>query len=258
MGANLRTVMGPTLGKVGDLVAILASLKVGDILFIDEIHRLRKPVEEILYPAMEDGHVDVVLGDGPGARTVRLNLEPFTLIGATTRTGMLSAPFRDRFGHVAILEPYDPETLAKIVVRAAQLDGQPITVDAAEEIGTRGRGTPRVALTLLDRCSDYAKVRGGGSVDRECVLSACHLFGVDRLGLDAMDRRILEVLTQRFMGEPVGLSTLAGILDTDPATIESEHEGFLMRAGLISRTPRGRVALPAAWEHLGTRLGVAS
>lgn len=251
MGGNLRTVMGPTLGKVGDMVAILAGLENGDVLFVDELHRLRKPVEEILYPAMEDGHVDVVLGEGPSARTVRLELEPFTLIGATTRTGMLSAPLRDRFGHVAQLEPYDPATLSKVVARAAELDGWAITPDGALAVGVRGRGVPRVALQLLDRCTDYARVRGLARIDAGAVAGACDLFGVDARGLDKLDRDVLEVLAVRFGGSPVGLSTICGIVDEDPRTIEESVEPYLMRLGFVARTPRGRQALPPAWAHLG-------
>jgi Holliday junction DNA helicase RuvB len=242
MGAGLRVTSGPALVRGGDLAAILTDLQPGDVLFIDEIHRLAKPVEEILYPAMEDFEIDILLGKGPSARSIRLDLPPFTLVGATTRVGSLSGPLRDRFGFHARLELYEPEELEAVVTRSAQILGVEIDPAGAAEIGRRARGTPRVANRLLRRVRDFADVRADGRVDQAVARAGLALFGIDEEGLDRLDRLVLEALCVRFGGRAVGLGTLAASVGESPETIEDAVEPFLLRAGLLERTPRGRMA----------------
>ncbi|MCU1489506.1 MAG: Holliday junction helicase subunit RuvB [Acidimicrobiaceae bacterium] len=251
MGAGLRITSGPAIARGGDLAAILTGLQPGDVLFIDEIHRLNRAVEEILYPAMEDFAIDIVIGKGPTARSVRLDLPRFTLVGATTRTGLVTGPLRDRFGFVARLEHYRPDELEQIVVRSARLLGVACEPDGAREIARRSRGTPRLAIRLLRRVRDFVEVRGEGVVTLAAAKEGCALFGVDELGLDRLDRRLLETLCVRFAGHPVGLSSLAVSLGEEADTLEDVYEPFLVQAGLVLRTPRGRVPGPRAWEHLG-------
>jgi len=251
MGAGLRVTSGPALVRGGDLAAILTDLQPGDVLFIDEIHRLAKPVEEILYPAMEDFEIDILVGKGPSARSIRLDLPPFTLVGATTRVGSLSGPLRDRFGFHARLELYEPRELEAVVLRSARILGVEIDQAGAAEIGRRARGTPRVANRLLRRVRDFAEVRADGHVDHEVARAGLALFGIDEEGLDRLDRLVLEALCMRFRGHPVGLGTLAASVGESPETIEDAVEPFLLRAGLLERTPRGRVATEAAWQHVG-------
>jgi len=252
LGVNLRVTSGPAIEKPGDLAAILAnSLEEGDILFIDEIHRLSRQAEEHLYPAMEDFQMDIVIGQGPAARTLRLELPRFTLIGATTRPGLITAPLLSRFGIVEHLEYYTPEELARGVMRDARLLGVAIAEDAALEIGRRGRGTMRVAKRLFRRVRDFAQVAGEGTITRSRALEALEALGVDELGLERRDREILEVLIGRFGGGPVGLQTLATALAEDPGTLEEVHEPYLIQQGLLKRTPRGRVATERAYRHLG-------
>ena len=252
LGVNLRVTSGPAIEKPGDLAAILAnSLEEGDILFIDEIHRLSRQAEEHLYPAMEDFVMDIVIGQGPAARTIRLELPRFTLIGATTRPGLITAPLLSRFGIVEHLEYYTPEELAQGVMRDARLLGVRITEEAALEIGRRSRGTMRVAKRLFRRVRDFAQVAGEEVITRERALEALAALGLDELGLEKRDREILEVLILRFGGGPVGLATLATALSEDPGTLEEVHEPYLIRQGLLKRTPRGRVATELAYRHLG-------
>src|SRR3954447_2391517 len=251
MGVGLRVTSGPALVRAGDLAAILNDLAEGDVLFIDEIHRLGRAVEEILYPAMEDFKLDIVLGKGPMARSIRLDLPRFTLVGATTRTGLITGPLRDRFGFVARLDYYDPGDLESIVLRSAQILGVSLDAGGADEIARRSRGTPRIANRLLKRVRDFAEVRGDGVVDRGSAQAGLHLFGVDDLGLDKVDRAILAAVCQRFGGGPVGLSPLAVSVGEEPETVEDVYEPFLLQLGLLMRTPRGRVATPAAWRHVG-------
>ena len=252
LGVNLRVTSGPAIEKPGDLAAILAnSLEEGDILFIDEIHRLSRQAEEHLYPAMEDFQMDIVIGQGPAARTLRLELPRFTLIGATTRPGLITAPLLSRFGIVEHLEYYTPEELARGVMRDARLLGVASAEDAALEIGRRGRGTMRVAKRLFRRVRDFAQVAGEGTITRSRALEALEALGVDELGLERRDREILEVLIGRFGGGPVGLQTLATALAEDPGTLEEVHEPYLIQQGLLKRTPRGRVATERAYRHLG-------
>lgn len=251
MEVDLHVTSGPAIERAGDLAAILTRLGEGDVLFVDEIHRLSRTVEEVLYPAMEDFQLDIVLGKGPAARSLRLDLPRFTLVGATTRTGLITGPLRDRFGLVARLDYYDPADLTEIVVRAAGILGVTIDTDGAVEIAGRARGTPRIANRLLRRVRDFAEVRANGKVNRDVAMEGLALFGVDQLGLDKVDRAILSALCTRFGGGPVGLSTLA-IGASEPAeTVEDVYEPFLIGQGLLLRTPRGRVATPAAWAHLG-------
>ncbi len=250
-GVTLHVTSGPAFERQGDVAAILTKLEPGDVLFIDEIHRLARPVEEVLYPAMEDFQLDIVLGKGPAARTLRLELPRFTLIGATTRTGMITGPLRDRFGHVARLEYYDPGELQDIVTRAADIFGVRILADGAYEIARRARGTPRIANRLLRRVRDFAEVRAGGVIDLDVAKAGLALFGVDELGLDKVDRAILDALCRRFGGGPVGLSTLAISVAEPTETVEDVYEPFLIQCGLLIRTPRGRMATAAAWHHLG-------
>jgi holliday junction DNA helicase RuvB len=251
MGVQLHLTSGPALERAGDLAAILTKLDDGDVLFIDEIHRLSRAVEEILYPAMEDFQLDIVVGKGPAASSIRLSLPQFTLVGATTRTGLLTGPLRDRFGLVARLDYYAPEELEAIVTRAARILDVTIDSEGAWEIARRSRGTPRIANRLLRRVRDFAEVRADGFIDRRTARDGLALFGVDERGLDKVDRAILGALCQQFGGGPVGLSTLAISVSEQTETVEDVYEPFLIQQGLLVRTPRGRVALPAAWEHLG-------
>lgn len=259
MGAKIHVTSGPALERAGDLAAILTKLEDRDVLFIDEVHRLSRVVEEILYPAMEDFQIDIVVGKGPAASSIRLTLPKFTLIGATTRTGMITGPLRDRFGLVSRLEYYAPDELRQIVQRAAGILGITIDSDAALEIASRSRGTPRIANRLLRRVRDFAQVqtsaqvqgRAHSTVTLPIADEALRTFGVDRLGLDKVDRAVLQVVCERFAGGPVGLSTLAIAVSEQPETIEDVYEPFLIREGFLARTPRGRVATPAAFEHLG-------
>ncbi len=251
LGVHLHITSGPALERAGDLAAILTKLDEGDVLFIDEIHRLGRPVEEILYPAMEDFQLDIVVGKGPAASSIRLPLPRFTMVGATTRTGMITGPLRDRFGFVARLDYYTSAELEAIVMRAATILGVPIDADGAIEIAGRARGTPRIANRLLRRVRDFAEVRGDGTINQATASEGLALFGVDGLGLDKVDRAILRTICERFGGGPVGLSTLAISVGEQPETVEDVYEPFLMQQGLLQRTPRGRVASPAAYLHLG-------
>ena len=251
MGAKFHVTSGPALERAGDLAAILTKLEERDVLFIDEVHRLARVVEEILYPAMEDFQIDIVVGKGPAASSIRLTLPRFTLIGATTRTGMITGPLRDRFGLVTRLEYYEPDELRQIVQRAAGILDVAIDHDAAHEIASRSRGTPRIANRLLRRVRDFAQVRNSGAVTAAVADEALRVFGVDRLGLDKVDRSVLQIICERFGGGPVGLSTLAIAVSEQTETIEDVYEPFLIREGLLARTPRGRVATTAAYEHLG-------
>ncbi len=251
MGVGLRVTSGPALVRGGDLAAQLNALQEGDVLFVDEIHRMPRPVEEVLYPAMEDFELDILLGKGPTARSIRLPLPRFTLVGATTRTGLLSAPLRDRFGFVARLDYYDDTDLEQIVVRAAGILDIDVDGDGASEIARRSRGTPRIANRLLRRVRDYAEVRGDGRISGTVAAEGLTLFGVDRIGLDKVDRAILDAVCVRFAGRPVGLSTLATAVGEEAGTVEDVYEPFLLQQGLLQRTPRGRVPAPAAWHHLG-------
>jgi len=251
MGAHIHVTSGPALERAGDLAAILTKLEPNDVLFIDEIHRLSRSVEEILYPAMEDFQIDIVVGKGPSASSIRLTLPRFTLIGATTRAGMITGPLRDRFGLVARLDFYDDEELQLIVRRAASILHVDIDQQGAGEIARRSRGTPRIANRLLRRVRDFAEVRKDGTISQQTANEALVVFGVDILGLDKVDRAVLGALCQQFNGGPVGLSTLAISVSEQTETIEDVYEPFLIQQGLIARTPRGRVAMPAAWDHLG-------
>ena len=251
MGVRLHTTSGPALERAGDLAAILTKLEDGDVLFIDEIHRLGRTVEEILYPAMEDFQLDLVVGKGPAASSIRLTLPRFTLVGATTRTGMITGPLRDRFGLVARLDYYDEDELSSIVARAADILDIAVDSEAARQVALRSRGTPRIANRLLRRVRDFAEVRNRPSIDPVTADEGLTLFGVDARGLDKLDRSLLSAVCQQFDGGPVGLSTLAIALGEQPETVEDVVEPFLIQQGFIMRTPRGRVALPAAYAHLG-------
>jgi holliday junction DNA helicase RuvB len=251
LGASLRITSGPAIERSGDLAAILTSLATGDVLFIDEIHRIAKPAEELLYSAMEDFRVDVVVGKGPGATAIPLDVEPFTLVGATTRAGLLTGPMRDRFGFVGHLDFYAPAELEDLIMRSAGILGVPVTVEGANEIAGRSRGTPRIANRLLRRVRDYAEVRADGEVNRDTAKAALAVYDVDDLGLDRLDKAVVRALVVSFGGGPVGLSTLAVAVGEQPDTVEEVCEPFLVRAGLLARTPRGRVATAAAWRHLG-------
>ena len=250
MNVALHVTSGPALERAGDLAAILTKLGEGDVLFIDEVHRLSRAVEEILYPAMEDFQIDIVVGKGPAASSIRLSLPRFTLIGATTRTGMITGPLRDRFGLVARLDYYDAAELEAIITRAAGILDVPLDAESAAMIASRSRGTPRIANRLLRRVRDFAEVRGDGVVDRATAAEALRVFGVDERGLDKVDRAILRALCEQFEGGPVGLTTLAIAVGEQPETIEDVYEPFLIQCGLLARTPRGRVAMDAAREHL--------
>ncbi len=251
MGVNLRVTSGPAIEKQGDLVAILTSLNEGDVLFIDEIHRLSRNVEEILYPAMEDFSLDIILGKGPSARSIRLDVPHFTLVGATTRSGQLTAPLRDRFGVLLRLELYSPEELAQIVTRSAGILGIDIEPEGALEIASRSRGTPRIANRLLRRVRDIAQVEFNGIITEDVAASALKRFEIDELGLDDFDRRMLDAIIKNYGGGPVGLDTLAAAVGEEAITIEDVYEPYLMQIGFLSRTPRGRCATPAAYAHLG-------
>ncbi|MDQ2754336.1 MAG: Holliday junction branch migration DNA helicase RuvB [Actinomycetota bacterium] len=251
MGAGFRITSGPALVRAGDLAAILSNLAEGDVLFVDEIHRLGRAVEEILYPAMEDFQLDIVLGKGPTARSIRLDLPRFTLVGATTRTGLVTGPLRDRFGFVARLDYYEAGDLDAIVRRSAQILDVRIDPAGAGEIARRSRGTPRIANRLLKRVRDFAEVRSDGTVTEIVAQEGLALFGVDQLGLDKVDRAILQAVCARFGGGPVGLSTLAVSVAEETDTVEDVYEPYLIQLGLLMRTPRGRMATPAAWQHLG-------
>lgn len=251
MGVAIRTTSGPAIERPGDLAAILTNLKEHDILFIDEVHRLSRAVEEILYPAMEDFALDLVIGKGPGARSVRLQMPRFTLIGATTRYAMVSAPMRDRFGSVFRLEFYDAETLGQIVRRSASILGVAIPDDAAMEVARRSRGTPRIANRLLRRVRDYAEVRNDGRITLDATREALAMLDVDDLGLDDADRAVLRCIIEKFNGGPVGLETIAAAISEESDTIMDVYEPFLLQCGFLNRTPRGRVATAAAYRHLG-------
>lgn len=251
MGVNIRTTSGPALERAGDLAAILTNLQENDVLFVDEIHRLNKAVEEILYPAMEDYALDIIIGKGPAARTLRIETPKFTLIGATTKTSMITSPLRDRFGVVLRLDYYPAEDLKEIVVRSANLLGVAIEHDAANELSGRSRGTPRIANRLLKRVRDYAQVKSDGNITQELSDKALNLFEVDNKGLDKIDQKILHTLINVFEGQPVGLNTLSVALGEDSDTVESVYEPFLVQLGFIQRTPRGRIPTTRAYEHLG-------
>jgi holliday junction DNA helicase RuvB len=248
---GLRVTSGPALERAGDLAAILTGLEPGDVLFVDEVHRLPRAVAEVLYPAMEDFQIDVVLGKGPGARSLRLDLPRFTLVAATTRTGLITSPLRDRFGFSARLDLYEPGELEAIVIRSAGILGVAVEPEGAAVLARRSRGTPRIANRLLRRVRDYAEVKASGKIDAEVAVRALELFEVDALGLDKLDVALLRVLCQRFAGTPVGLTTLAVSLGEEPDTIEDVAEPFLVQLGFVQRTPRGRVATAAAFTHLG-------
>lgn len=254
MGSNIRVTSGPAIVRVGDLTSILTTLEEGDVLFIDEIHRMNRAVEEVLYPAIEDYALDVILGEGPAARTARLPLNKFTLIGATTRTGLLTGPLRDRFGVTYRMEYYSPEELAAIVFRSAAILGVEVHDEGAIEIARRSRGTPRLANRLLKRVRDFAQVRGDGVINEKLASQALDFFEVDHMGLDAVDNKLLEILCVQFAGRPVGLSTLAAALSEDPDTVEDVYEPYLMRQGFVMRTPKGRQATARAFEHLGLEM----
>ena len=251
LGTSLRMTSGPALERAGDLAAMLSNLMEGDVLFIDEIHRIARPAEEMLYMAMEDFRIDVIVGKGPGATSIPLEIPPFTLVGATTRAGMLTGPLRDRFGFTAQMEFYDVEDLTYVIMRAATILGVDIDEDAAVEIASRSRGTPRIANRLLRRVRDWADVNGDGRVTVDAARSALEVFDVDELGLDRLDRAVLDTLIRSHGGGPVGVSTLAIAVGEEPATVEEVCEPYLVRAGLMARTGRGRVATAAAWQHLG-------
>jgi Holliday junction DNA helicase RuvB len=251
MGVNLRQTSGPVLERPGDLAAILTNLDRNDVLFIDEIHRLSPVVEEILYPALEDFQIDIMIGEGPAARSIKLDLQPFTLVGATTRAGMLTNPLRDRFGIVARLEFYDVDDLTRIVSRSASLLQAPIDAGGAREIARRSRGTPRIANRLLRRVRDYAEVKAQGRIDTAIADAALSMLEVDRMGLDMMDRKLLQAVLEKFSGGPVGLDNVAAAIGESADTIEDVLEPYLIQQGYLQRTPRGRIATAAAWRHFG-------
>lgn len=251
MGVNLRQTSGPILERAGDLAALLTNLEANDVLFIDEIHRLSPVVEEILYPALEDYQIDIMIGEGPAARSVKLDLQPFTLVGATTRAGMLTNPLRDRFGIVARLEFYTAAELTKIVTRSASLLHAPIQPDGAREIAQRARGTPRIANRLLRRVRDYAEVKGNGEITKAMADAALIMLDVDPVGFDLMDRKLLEAVLFKFGGGPVGLDNLAAAIGEERDTIEDVLEPYLIQQGYLQRTPRGRIATPSAYQHFG-------
>ena len=254
MGVNLRVTRGPAIEKPGDLAALLTNLQPNDILFIDEIHRLSRSVEEILYPALEDHVIDIMMGKGPSARSLRVDLNPFTLVGATTRAGQLSSPLRDRFGVIQRLELYTVEQLTDIIRRSAIILEIPCTLDGAVEIARRARGTPRIANRLLKRVRDFADVMGNGQITKEIAVIALDRLEIDALGLDSNDRRLLEMIIKGYGGGPVGLETLASALGEETVTLEDVCEPYLMQLGFLSRTPRGRCATQLAYEHLGIQL----
>jgi Holliday junction DNA helicase RuvB len=258
MGQNIRITSGPAIERPGDLASILSNLNQGDVLFIDEIHRLSRQVEEVLYPAMEDYAIDIMIGKGPTARSIRVDLPKFTLVGATTRAGQLSAPLRDRFGMLFRLEMYSPEDLSQIVHRSAGILGVNADPEGLLEIARRSRGTPRIANRMLKRVRDYAQVRGGGHITRDIAREALELLEVDELGLDKVDRNMLTCMMEKFSGGPVGLDTLAATTGEDAVTIEDVYEPYLMQLGFLQRTPRGRVCTPAAWAHMKKQMPAAS
>ncbi len=251
MGVNIRITSGPAIEKAGDLAALLTNLSEHDVLFIDEIHRLNRSVEEVLYPAMEDYALDIIIGKGPSARSLRIDLPKFTLVGATTRAGDLSAPLRDRFGVVSRLELYTPEELVKIVTRSASVLGVSITEEGAAEIASRSRGTPRIANRLLKRVRDYAQIRADGTVDKAVADAALKMLEIDHLGLDMTDRNMMQTIIRNFGGGPVGIETIAASIGEEASTIEDVYEPYLLQIGFLTRTPRGRVLTPAAYAHLG-------
>ncbi|MGH9079028.1 MAG: Holliday junction branch migration DNA helicase RuvB [Acidimicrobiales bacterium] len=257
MGVGLRITAGPVLVRAGDLAALLTDLQEGDVLFIDEIHRLHRSVEEVLYPAMEDFKLDILIGKGPMARSIRLDLPRFTLVGATTRTGLVAGPLRDRFGFVGRLDHYDAAELQAIVIRSAAILGVPVEVEGARRIAERSRGTPRIANRLLRRVRDYVEVRAEGTITPTAAVEGLEVFGVDELGLDKVDRAILSALCRTFAGRAVGLGTLAVSIGEAPETVEDVYEPFLLQCGLLERTPRGRVATPSAFAHLGLHVPAA-
>ncbi len=250
MGSNIKSTSGPVLEKPGDLAALLTALKKGDVLFIDEIHRMNSVIEEILYPAMEDYEIDVMIGEGPGARSIKLTIEPFTLIGATTKVGLLGSPFRDRFGFISRLSLYSVNELVKVISRSASILHIQITEDGSIEIAKRSRGTPRIANRLLRRVRDFALVKADGTITQMVADSALTMLGIDRLGLDEIDRRILEIISVDFGGGPVGAKTIAISIGEEVRTIEEVHEPYLIQIGFIKRTPQGRETTPAARDHL--------
>lgn len=251
MGVNIRITSGPAIEKQGDLVAILSNLEQGDVLFIDEIHRLNRTVEEILYPAMEDGKIDIIIGKGPSARSYQLSLPRFTLVGATTRAGQLSAPLRDRFGVVLRLEMYTPEELSQIVHRSAKILNISVDNEGAYKIASRSRGTPRIANRLLKRSRDFAEVKYDGVITSEAAESALGSMEIDELGLDSIDRRLLMTMVKNYNGGPVGLETISAAIGEESVTIEDVYEPYLMQIGFLARTPRGRIVTPAGYRHLG-------
>jgi holliday junction DNA helicase RuvB len=251
MNVNIRITSGPAIERAGDLAAILTNLSPGDVLFIDEIHRINRSVEEILYPAMEDFALDIIIGKGPSARSIRLDLPPFTLIGATTKAGLLTSPLRDRFGVISRLEFYNIDELAYIVSRASEIVKVPMGKEGAFEIARRSRGTPRIANRLLKRVRDFAQVKGNGTIDKELAEYALNLLEVDPLGLDGVDRKLILTMMEKFGGGPVGLDTLAAATSEETETIEDVYEPYLLQLGFLNRTPRGRVLTQLAYEHLG-------
>jgi len=254
MGVNIRTTSGPAIERPGDLAAILTALEPGDVLFIDEIHRLPRAIEEVLYPAMEDFCLDIIIGKGPSARSVRLDLPPFTLVGATTRAGSLSAPLRDRFGVLSRLEYYKEDQLKNIVIRTAELFETEIDEPSAAEIARRARGTPRIANRLLRRVRDFAQVKGNGTINLVLAKEALVLLQVDRLGLDHIDHKLLKGIVEKFRGGPVGLDTIAASIGEEAETIEDVYEPYLLQIGFLQRTPRGRVVTPAVYHHFGMEI----
>jgi len=258
MGVNIKATSGPVVERAGDLAALLTNLEEGDILFIDEIHRLNHVVEEVLYPAMEDYQIDLMIGQGPAARSIKLDLKRFTLIGATTRSGLLTSPLRDRFGHIHRLDFYDAVSLTRILKRSAAILAVPEESDGIAEIAARSRGTPRIANRLLRRVRDYAQVKGSGTITKKVTEEALRMLAVDRLGLDKMDTMLLVTLIDKFAGGPVGVETLAAAIGEERDTIEDVYEPFLIQAGFIQRTPRGRMATVLAYEHFGRKHGAAA
>ncbi len=254
MGVNLKITSGPAIEKPGEMAAILNNLQEGDLLFVDEIHRLNRQVEEVLYPAMEDYAIDIMIGKGPTARSIRLDLPRFTLVGATTRAGLLTAPLRDRFGIIHRLEFYSVEELQTIILHSARILNAPVEPEGALEMARRSRGTPRLANRILKRVRDYAQVKHDGTITQEVAVTALDLMDVDRLGLDHIDRNILLSMIQKFGGGPVGLDTLAAAIGEDPGTIEDVYEPYLLKNGFINRTPRGRVVTDLAYHHLGLEI----
>ncbi|MHB8917044.1 MAG: Holliday junction branch migration DNA helicase RuvB [Desulfocucumaceae bacterium] len=251
MEVSIRITSGPAIERPGDLAAILTNLQAGDVLFIDEVHRLSRPVEEILYPAMEDHAIDIIIGKGPGARSIRLDLPPFTMIGATTRAGLITSPLRDRFGVISRLDYYCEDDLVAIIQRAAAIFNVQVEPAGAAEIGRRARGTPRVANRLLKRVRDYSQVRHDGVINKKVAVEALEFLEVDPLGLDEIDRRLLRIIIEKFNGGPVGLETVAAVVGEEADTVEDVYEPYLMQKGLLARTPRGRVATASAYRHLG-------